>query len=113
MCVYNVLTCSGIVQSILWVGSMGNVCHNKINLFLMMDLCVLLLTQKEASSILQITHLFLLPGSLKEKVHSTWVQGVQTLVKQTGALLTEHGLLMKIVQWIKHTINDKEGNMHQ
>ncbi|XP_041462561.1 E3 ubiquitin-protein ligase listerin-like [Lytechinus variegatus] len=54
-----------------------------------------------------------LSGSLKEKVRQTWVQGVQSLVKQTGGLLTNQGLLVRTTQWIKQTLNDKEGNVHQ
>lgn len=52
-------------------------------------------------------------GSLKEKVRRTWAQGVQSLVQQTGGLLTDQGLLVKTTQWIKQTLNEKEGNIHQ
>ncbi|XP_072178286.1 E3 ubiquitin-protein ligase listerin-like [Diadema setosum] len=54
-----------------------------------------------------------LSEGLREKVHMTWVQGVQTLVRQTGGLLTDKGLLVKATHWMKLALHGEDVNIHQ
>ncbi|XP_072018345.1 LOW QUALITY PROTEIN: E3 ubiquitin-protein ligase listerin-like [Amphiura filiformis] len=54
-----------------------------------------------------------LSEALREKINSAWKTGVSVLVKQTGGLMTEDGVLHTVASWIKMTLLSSTHTLHR
>ncbi|XP_072022304.1 E3 ubiquitin-protein ligase listerin-like [Amphiura filiformis] len=54
-----------------------------------------------------------LSEALREKINSAWKTGVSVLVKQTGGLMTEDGVLHTVASWIKMTLLSSTHALHR